>query len=531
MKENKTKPDIRFKGFTDDWEQRKLSEVLISLQNNTLSRVNLMSETGVAKNVHYGDVLIKFGDILDVSKEKLPMISDESILKKYKASFLQNGDVIVADTAEDSSVGKCSEIIGLNDEIVLSGLHTIPYRPVEKFASGYLGYYLNSSAYHNQLIPLMQGIKVMSISKSAMQNTYIIYPKLEEEQAKIGQYFSQLDNLITLHQREKRKDFRKKINIIVGYMNLVIIYKDYGKEENMATRGKSINLFLMDGEASGRIKCTLANWTGLAYKIPRIDLDRCKNREDLKQSGVYFLFGKSENSEKGIVYIGQAGARKNGEGILDRLKEHKRNSKKDYWTEAIVFTTSNNSFGPTEISYLENRFCNLAKQANRYEVKNENDPTMGNITEEKESEMEEFIDYAKVVMGTLGHKVFEPYAKSNVDNQNDISYDTDENNTILYLKRKVKEFGEVQATGMQTSDGFVVFSGSHISTEDDNTVPQVLKERKKTVKLDENGNLIDNMPFSSPSYAAMFVIGKSANGLVSWKDENGKTLKDLELNK
>ena len=161
-----------------------------------------MSETGVAKNVHYGDVLIKFGDILDVSKEKLPMISDESILKKYKASFLQNGDVIVADTAEDSSVGKCSEIIGLNDEIVLSGLHTIPYRPVEKFASGYLGYYLNSSAYHNQLIPLMQGIKVMSISKSAMQNTYIIYPKLEEEQAKIGQYFSQLDNLITLHQRE-----------------------------------------------------------------------------------------------------------------------------------------------------------------------------------------------------------------------------------------------------------------------------------------------------------------------------------------
>ena len=369
-----------------------------------------------------------------------------------------------------------------------------------------------------------------SLNSNDIKNSNLLVP-VNEEQIKIGQYFSQLDNLITLHQREKRKDFRKKINIIVGYMNLVIIYKDYGKEENMATRGKSINLFLMDGEASGRIKCTLANWTGLAYKIPRIDLDRCKNREDLKQSGVYFLFGKSENSEKGIVYIGQAGARKNGEGILDRLKEHKRNSKKDYWTEAIVFTTSNNSFGPTEISYLENRFCNLAKQANRYEVKNENDPTMGNITEEKESEMEEFIDYAKVVMGTLGHKVFEPYAKSNVDNQNDISYDTDENNTILYLKRKVKEFGEVQATGMQTSDGFVVFSGSHISTEDDNTVPQVLKERKKTVKLDENGNLIDNMPFSSPSYAAMFVIGKSANGLVSWKDENGKTLKDLELNK
>ena len=195
----------------NDWEQRKLGEILIGLQNNTLSRADLSNETGVAKNVHYGDVLIKFGEVLDVSKEKLPMISDESILSKYKSSFLQNGDVIVADTAEDSTVGKCSEIAGLNDEIVLSGLHTIPYRPIEKFASGYLGYYLNSSAYHNQLIPLMQGIKVTSISKSAMQDTDIVYPKSVEEQGKIGDYFQSLDNLITLHQRkcDELKEFKK----------------------------------------------------------------------------------------------------------------------------------------------------------------------------------------------------------------------------------------------------------------------------------------------------------------------------------
>ena len=195
----------------NDWEQRKLGEILIGLQNNTLSRADLSNETGVAKNVHYGDVLIKFGEVLDVSKEKLPMISDESILSKYKSSFLQNGDVIVADTAEDSTVGKCSEIAGLNDEIVLSGLHTIPYRPIEKFASGYLGYYLNSSAYHNQLIHLMQGIKVTSISKSAMQDTDIVYPKSMEEQGKIGDYFQSLDNLITLHQRkcDELKKFKK----------------------------------------------------------------------------------------------------------------------------------------------------------------------------------------------------------------------------------------------------------------------------------------------------------------------------------
>lgn len=195
---------------TDTWEQRKLGEILIGLQNNTLSRADLSNEIGVAKNVHYGDVLIKFGEVLDVSKEKLPMISDESILSKYKSSFLQNGDVIVADTAEDSTVGKCSEIAGLNDEIVLSGLHTIPYRPIEKFASGYLGYYLNSSAYHNQLIPLMQGIKVTSISKSAMQDTDIVYPKSMEEQGKIGDYFQSLDNLITLHQRKLFLNFAKR---------------------------------------------------------------------------------------------------------------------------------------------------------------------------------------------------------------------------------------------------------------------------------------------------------------------------------
>ena len=213
MSEKKNVPKLRFPEFTEPWEQRKLKNILVSLQNNTLSRADLSNETGVAKDVHYGDVLIKFGEVLDISKEKLPMITDEKVLTKYKTSFLQNGDVVVADTAEDTTVGKCSEIAELNDEVVISGLHTIPYRPVEKFATGYLGYYLNSDSYHNQLIPLMQGIKVTSISKSAMQDTNIIYPNSKEEQAKIGKYFITLDNLITLHQRklDHVKDLKKSM--------------------------------------------------------------------------------------------------------------------------------------------------------------------------------------------------------------------------------------------------------------------------------------------------------------------------------
>lgn len=297
----------------------------------------------------------------------------------------------------------------------------------------------------------------------------------------------------------------------------------------MAVRGKSINLFLMDGEASGRIKCTLANWTGVAYKIPRTELDKCRERDDLKQSGVYFLFGTSDKTEKGIVYIGQAGARKNGEGILNRLQEHKRNPEKDYWTEAIIFTTSNNSFGPTEISYLENRFCNLAIEANRYEVKNSNDPTLGNITEEKESEMEEFIDYAKVIMGTLGHKLFEPISKPVVKKLEEVLDKTDDM-VRLHLERTIKNVGKVEASGAQTSEGFVVFQGSHISLVDDDTIPAVIKERRKKASVNQNGELQEDMLFTSPSYAAMFVIGKSANGLISWKTESGQTLKSIEDN-
>lgn len=296
----------------------------------------------------------------------------------------------------------------------------------------------------------------------------------------------------------------------------------------MATRGKNIQLFLMDGEASGRIKCTLANWTGVAFKIPRTELDRCKDREDLKQSGVYFLFGTSDETGKGVVYIGQAGARKNGEGILNRLQEHKRNPEKDYWTEAIVFTTSNNSFGATEISYLENRFCNMAIEAKRYEVKNGNDPTPGNITEERESEMEEFIDYAKVIMGTLGHRLFEPVSKP-ISKSQDAQNGTSEQDAVaLHLERTIKTVGKVEANGLQTTEGFVVLQGSRLSPVDDDTIPTVIKERRKNAKVDDNHILQEDLLFTSPSYAAMFVIGKSANGLTSWKTNDGKSLKSLE---
>lgn len=154
--------------------------------------------------------------------------------------------------------------------------------------------------------------------------------------------------------------------------------------------GRNINMFLLDGTSSGVIKATLANWTGVAYKIPRTELDNCQDREHLHQSGVYFLFSKSEETEEPVVYVGQAGQRKNGEALLYRLNEHinQYNSDEDtnnekYWIESIALTTSNNSFGPTEISYLENAFYSLAKESRRYHVRNTIEPNKGHVTEEK----------------------------------------------------------------------------------------------------------------------------------------------------
>lgn len=295
--------------------------------------------------------------------------------------------------------------------------------------------------------------------------------------------------------------------------------------------GKSINLFLIDGDPNGRIKATLANWTGLAYKIPRTEIENSTDRSDLSQSGVYFLFGRSEDDEKSVVYVGQAGLRKSGEGILNRLKEHKRNPNKDYWTEAVIFTTANNSFGPTEISYLENRFCNLAIEAGRYKVKNGNDPTPGNVTEEKESELEEFIENSKILMGVLGHKVFVPTNETHIQlEENEIQKKEikAKEKPDLFIHRKIKGIGfQVHGHGKQTSDGFVVLKGSTISPTHDSTINSGVIRARNKARIKDNV-LQEDVLFSSPSSASQFVVGKSSNGWLEWKTQDKKTLRDLE---
>lgn len=279
-------------------------------------------------------------------------------------------------------------------------------------------------------------------------------------------------------------------------------------------RSKTIKLFLMDGEPTGRIKCSLANWTGIAYKIPKRDLDKCKDIKWLQQSGVYFLFGTDEKYNQ-AVYVGQAGARKNGKGLLLRIQEPHNSI--DYWTEAVMFTTTNNSFGSTEISYLENRFCNMALEADRYKVKNGNEPNPSNITEETKSELEEFIDYAKIVMGTLGHKVFEPLISQ--------SSETEDTEPLFYM-----DYKKCKAFGKRTTDGFVILKGSTINPPIAKSCPEnVVKARQKYAdKISDTYELTADILMTSPSAAAGFIGGASLSGNALWHTSDGTTLKQLD---
>lgn len=205
MPDKVNNPQIRFEGFTDAWEQRKLDEVFdCTVPNNTLSRAELSYDEGTVLNVHYGDVLIKYGSVLDVQKDDIPRIPHRC-REDFNGALLQDGDVIIADTAEDETTGKACEISNSQGSAIVSGLHTMVCRPRHRMALGYLGYYLNSNAYHHQLLPLMQGIKVLSLSRSNIQKTSVSYPIEVKEQKFIANYFSQLDRLITLHQRKHDK--------------------------------------------------------------------------------------------------------------------------------------------------------------------------------------------------------------------------------------------------------------------------------------------------------------------------------------
>ncbi|HZK94884.1 MAG TPA: GIY-YIG nuclease family protein [Prolixibacteraceae bacterium] len=278
--------------------------------------------------------------------------------------------------------------------------------------------------------------------------------------------------------------------------------------------GKTIKIFLIDGDPNGRMSCELSNWSGKAYKVPRINVKDCSDREDLVSTGVYLLFGKNDE-DKDQVYIGEA------ESILKRLNQHL--TQKDFWNETIIFISKDDNLNKAHIKYIENRLYEIAKTANRYKIENTVIPTQSSLSESDRSEMEEFIDNIKMLVNTLGHKVF--------DEKRELKPKQKQESFLIKAARGADGQGE------PTSEGFVVFKGSKAAGS---TVPSMTQNfvnlRKKLLDdgaITDKGEYCefpDDYIFSSPSTAASIVLGRNANGLTEWKQKDGKTLKEFESN-
>lgn len=276
--------------------------------------------------------------------------------------------------------------------------------------------------------------------------------------------------------------------------------------------GKTIKIFLIDGDPNGRMSCEISNWSGKAYKIPRINVKDCSDREDLVSTGVYLLFGKDEDG-KDQVYIGEA------ESILKRLNQHL--TQKDFWHETIIFISKDENLNKAHIKYLENRLHVIAKFANRYKVENSITPTQSSLSESDRAEMEEFIENIKMLVNTLGHKVFDEKREFKPKQKQE---------TFL-----IKSVRGANAMGEPTSEGFVVFKGSKASSTTVSSIsPSFVNLKKSLIDKgilrinDDTYEFTEDYIFSSPSSAAVMVMGRNANGLLEWKLANGKTLKEFE---
>lgn len=179
----------------EDWDVKQFKDVFTFYPNNTYARDFMNDVEGVVHNIHYGDVLIKYECVVDFDKDTVPYLNADTT-KYTDRTLIKDGDIIIADTAEDETVGKCVEVYGLGNKKAVSGLHTMLCRPKEGlFVPKFLGYLMNGSIYHNQLLPLMVGTKVSSVSKSAIVDTYIPIPP-KHVQVKIVNSILSIDELI-----------------------------------------------------------------------------------------------------------------------------------------------------------------------------------------------------------------------------------------------------------------------------------------------------------------------------------------------
>jgi hypothetical protein len=276
----------------------------------------------------------------------------------------------------------------------------------------------------------------------------------------------------------------------------------------MCNRPKTIKIFLTEGEPTGIKKVQVSNWSGVGYVIPRNKLKSAKDIEGLNNQCIYFLIG-SENQES--VYIGEA------EDFLNRLKDH--NANKDFWNKVVCFMAKDESLNKAHVKFLESIFIEKCIKANRVPLENSNKPSGSKLPHEEKCEMEEFAENCEKILATLGFNFFELVKESDSSDK-------------LYIKNT-----SFIATGVYGDEGMMVLSGSEISNKTHASLSSSTEKLRQSMpdssfeKIKGGFKLTKNLSFNSPSQAADFVLGRSANGWTEWRDKDGKTLDEIQERK
>jgi hypothetical protein len=291
--------------------------------------------------------------------------------------------------------------------------------------------------------------------------------------------------------------------------------------------GKSVRIFLPDSTVTGIRHAEIVNRTGHTLACPRNRLEELKAWPETSKPGIYFLFEARLGDSKPISYIGES------ENVADRLLAHDR--KKDFWNDAVIFTSKDENLTKSHIKYLESRLEALARSADRYELQNGNTPTLSSLPRAEREAMDELIEDIRLVLGTLGYPILEPLIKAKTDSvaTSDISTAVSPiSGQELELIFKVHNF---VAHGVRTDEGFVLKKGSMASKIDSDSASRKIVKMKGQLAAD--GRLIDkgdhfllseDILMSSPSYAAVLIAGTARSGPQSWFAADGRSLKAIE---
>jgi hypothetical protein len=276
----------------------------------------------------------------------------------------------------------------------------------------------------------------------------------------------------------------------------------------------TIKLFLLLGDAKRLRTVEVSNWTGMAIAAPRSDLDQFLTRPELAKPGIYVLLGVDPEDGNLSAYIGEA------EAVSNRVKQHKQN---DFWNTAIAFVSKDENLTKSHVRYLEGRLIELAGKIGRYKLLN-TQATSAKLPESDQSDMEFFLERVIQLFPVLGSDLLTPIAAQK---------ETGGKQLIFRCKMK-----KAEAMGQRTPNGFVVFKGSTAVLEERASAgkqsPWTIKLRQR---LRDDGTLVEqngllyfsrDAEFSSPSAAAAVIHGGSAAGPLAWKDDDGRTLKEVE---